>query len=63
VTLAHATRHQFLTRKLLHDLDDERQLFCSLTAVKMDHGKSAMGRRLESSVMIAVVTSDGCSAP
>jgi hypothetical protein len=63
VTLARATRHQFLTQKLLHDLDDERQSFCSLTVVKMDHGNPATGRRLESSVTTAVATSGDASPP
>jgi hypothetical protein len=62
VTLAHATRHQFLTQRLLHYLDDERYSFCSLTAVKMDHGKPTMGRQLESLVTMAVATSSGASA-
>jgi hypothetical protein len=61
--LAHATRHRFLIRKLLHNLDDERHLFCSLTTVETDHGKLAMGRRLESSATAVVVTSGGASAP
>jgi hypothetical protein len=63
VTLARATRHQFLTQKLLHDLDDERQSFCSLTVVKMDHGNPTTGRRLESSVTMAVATSGDASPP
>jgi hypothetical protein len=62
VTLAHATRHQFLTQRLLHYLDDERYSFCSLTTVKMDHGKPTMGRQLESLVTMAVATSSGASA-
>jgi hypothetical protein len=63
VTLAHATRYRSLTRKILHDLDDERQLFFSLTTVKVDHGKPAMGRRLESFMTTAMATSGGASAP
>jgi hypothetical protein len=60
VTLARATRHRFLTRKLLHDLDDERQLFCSISMVKMDHRKSETGRWLES--LVTTVTFGGTSA-
>jgi hypothetical protein len=61
--LAHATRHQFLIQKLLHDLDDEKHLFCSLTAVETDHGKLATGRRPEISATVTVETSDGTSPP
>jgi hypothetical protein len=60
--VAHATRPRFLIQKLLHDLDDERHLFCPLTVVKTNHGKPTMGRRLESSVTTVVVTFDGTSA-
>jgi hypothetical protein len=63
VTLARATRHQFLTRKLLHDLDDERQPFCSLTVVKIDHGKPTTGMWLKSLVMTTMATFGSASAP
>jgi hypothetical protein len=46
VTLSHAIGHHCLNRKLLHDLDDERHPFCSLTTVETDHGKWVMERRL-----------------
>jgi hypothetical protein len=63
VTLARGTRHRFLSQKLLHDLDDERQSFCSLTALKMDHGKPVTGRWLDSFLTTAVSTFGSASSP
>jgi hypothetical protein len=50
-----------LIRKLLHNLFDERHLFCSLTTVEIDHGNLATGRRLESLTTVARATSSGDS--
>jgi hypothetical protein len=47
--LARTIGQHLLICKLLHDLDDERHPFCSLTAVETDHVKLATGRRLKSS--------------
>jgi hypothetical protein len=38
-------------------------MFCSLTTVKTDQRKLAMGKQLESSVTMVVVTFGGASAP
>jgi hypothetical protein len=43
---ARATRHPKLNREHLHDLDDDRFLFCSLTVAKMGHKMPSMVRRL-----------------
>jgi hypothetical protein len=40
----------------LRDLGYERNSFCKLTAVKMDHGKLAMGRQLGSFATAVVAT-------
>jgi hypothetical protein len=44
--------NHLLNRKLLHDLDDERHHFCSLTTVQTDHRKLAMRRQCESSTIV-----------
>jgi hypothetical protein len=54
--------HHLLNRNLLHDLDDERHPFCSLTMMETDHGKLAMRRRRESSTIVAGETSDSALA-
>jgi hypothetical protein len=54
--------NHLLNRKLLHDLDDERHHFCSLTTVQTDHRKLAMRRRRESSTIVVGVTFGGASA-
>jgi hypothetical protein len=59
--LAYAIRHHFIICKPLHNIDDEKHSFCSLTAVETDHGKLAMGRWLGSLTTAVVVTSDGAS--
>jgi hypothetical protein len=55
--------HQMLNGFFLHDLGEERNPFCTLTAMQMDHRKLATGRRLGSSAMAVAVTSGGASAP
>jgi hypothetical protein len=53
---APATVHETKQGFLLRDLGYERNLFCELTAVKMDHRKLATGRQLgRSSTVVGVV--------
>jgi hypothetical protein len=55
---------QETTRGLfLHDLGYERNSFCELTAVKMDHGKLVMGRWLRWSSVAVGMASSGAPAP
>jgi hypothetical protein len=55
--------HQTPIRFFLRDLGYKRNSLCKLIAVKMDHGKLAMGRRLRSSAMVVVAIFDGSPAP
>jgi hypothetical protein len=48
VALSRAIGHHWLICELLHDLDDERYPFCSLTAVETYHRKRAMGEATRS---------------
>jgi hypothetical protein len=45
--------HETTQGFFLHDLGYERNSFCELTMVKMDHGKLAMGRRSSTAVGMA----------
>jgi hypothetical protein len=47
----------------LHDLGYEGNSFCEFTAMKMDHGKLATGRRLERSSTTVGTTFGGALAP
>jgi hypothetical protein len=60
---AHTMGHQTPIQFFLRDLGYERNSFSKLNAVKMNHGKLAMGRHLRSAAMAMVVTSDGGMAP
>jgi hypothetical protein len=51
--------HQTLNGFFLRDLGEERNSFCTLTMVEMDHRKLVMGRRLGGSAMAVVATSGG----
>jgi hypothetical protein len=57
--MVHETTQGFFVR----DLGFERNSFCELTAVKMDHRKLATGRRLRRSSTAVGMASDGASAP
>jgi hypothetical protein len=48
--------HQTLNSFFLRDLCEERNPFCILTIVETDHGKLAMGRRLDSSATAVAAT-------
>jgi hypothetical protein len=48
--------------RLLHDLDVERNLFCSLTVAEMDRGKLATQRRLRRSSTTVGASSGGAPA-
>jgi hypothetical protein len=58
-SMVHETKQGFFLR----DLGYERNSFCELTAVKTDHGKLAMGRRLEWSSTTVGMASDDALTP
>jgi hypothetical protein len=47
----------------LHDLGYERNLFCEIAMVKMDHGKLTTGRRLGQSSTVVGMASGCAPAP
>jgi hypothetical protein len=55
----HETKQGFFLR----ELGSKRNSFCELTAVKTDHEKLAMGRRLEQSSTAVGMASGGAPAP
>jgi hypothetical protein len=56
-------RHQTRCGFFLRGLGDERNLFCELTTVKMDHGKLVTGRRLGRSSTAVGMASGSSPAP
>jgi hypothetical protein len=59
---ASATVHETKQGFFLPDLGYERNSFCELTVVKMDHGEPATGRRLGQSSMAEGTVSNGAPA-
>jgi hypothetical protein len=55
--------HETTQGFFLHDLGYERNSFCELTAVKMDHGKLATGRQLGWFSTAVGMASGGALAP
>jgi hypothetical protein len=60
--LAHPMLLRFPIRRLLRNLDVERNSFCSLTVAETDGGKLAMQRRLGRSSTAVGVSSGGAPA-
>jgi hypothetical protein len=58
-----ATVHEATQGFFLRDLGYERNSFCEVTTVKMEHGKPALGRRLGQSSTTVGTASSGAVAP